>query len=460
MTFANVEAEQQLLGAILTDNSALALVGDMVRPEFFADPVHQRIFEASVSRINSGLLASPVTLKMDMEADTGLRDLGGPAYLARLAGSAVAIRACRDYAKIIIEAAARRALSDSFRDGQAMLESGSSAAEVKTALTVALKGLETGSEKSNYSLLAAASSMLNELLQHYQGKAEYLRTGVAALDKVIRGLAPGNVCLIGGATSMGKTSLALEIAMNVARQGKGVVFVSLEMSKEELAGRIASSMSRVAYAEMRDAAAMEEDDFRKIIEAAKTVESWPLHIVPKHVRDIDAIRAASAKAALGFPGGKPELVIVDYAQLVKGPGKDRYEKMTNVSIELKDMAERLAVPVMPLVQLSRDIGRREDKRPQLVDIKETGQFENDADQAVFCHREAYWLERQGPDVNKSGDITPEARNEWLADLKAVENRLELIVRKNRHGRLATAEVGFHLPTNRFWDLSGEQEEFR
>lgn len=250
------------------------------------------------------------------------------------------------------------------------------------------------------------------------------------------------------------TSLALEVAANCAYRGDGVAFVSLEMTRQELATRMVSAKARVPYSDLRDPSAMEEGEFRKWIEATKGVGEAPMRIIPRHVRDIAGIHAAVKRAGLDFKEGKPSLVVVDYAQLVRGQGKGRYEQMTEVSIGLKQMAGMLEVPIIALCQLSRDIGKRDDKRPQLSDIKETGQFENDADQVVFCHREGYWLQRQGPKLGKNGEITDQARTEWQADIAAVQNVMELIVRKNRHGRLATAEVGFHDATNRFWDLSG------
>ena len=177
------------------------------------------------------------------------------------------------------------------------------------------------------------------------------------------------------------------------------------------------------------------------------------------VRDIPAIYAAVNRAGLDLPGGKPGAVIIDYAQLVRSGAKGRYEQMTEVSVQIKQLARTLNCPVFPLVQLSRDIGKREDRRPHLFDIRDSGQFEQDADQAIFCHREGYWLERDGPRPDKGGKITEEARAEWAGEMLRWKGKMEIIVRKNRHGRIGTAEVGFHEPTNRFWRLGEEQEGF-
>lgn len=457
--FLNVEAEQQLLGAILVDNRVMDRVGDVLKPEFFGDPVHGKVFEIAAARIGKGHLVSPVTMKLAFEGDAGMQALGGPSYLARLAGSAISGAAARDYARQIVEASCRRALHGISQKSATMLSEGRDSDEVKIALQQALQALpEGGAEESSYSLAKAMTEAVGTAVSAYQGESSFFKTGIPTLDRVIRGLAPGDFLLICGATSMGKTSLALEIASQAAYRGDGVVFVSLEMTRQELATRMASAKSRVPYTNLRDPAAMEEEDFRKWIEATRDVAAGEMRIVPKHVRDVPAIYSATKRAGLDFKAGRPALVVVDYAQLVRGPGKSRYEQMTEVSIGLKQMAGMLDVPLIALCQLSRDIGSRDDKRPQLSDIKETGQFENDADQVVFCHREGYWLQRQGPKLDKNGQITDQARTEWQADISAVQNVMELIVRKNRHGRLATAEIGFHDATGRFWDLKERQPE--
>lgn len=460
----SVTAEQQILGTIMLNNEVFDLVSDILSVEHFFDPVHARIFELCCNRITKGHLASPVALGPIMEGEPGLKELGGPGYLIRLAGASISAKLARDYAKVIVEHACRRRLNEAAQEAVSAISAGAEAQEVKAGLLARLHALpEASGEESTASLLKAVTGAVDGAVKSYQGGQTFLKTGVAPLDAVLKGLAPGDLMILGGSTSMGKTSLALEIAKNVAcDQGKGVAFVSLEMQKEELATRMISANARVPYSDIRDAASMEEADFRKWVEASQAIASAPLRIIPKQVRDIPAIHAAVRRAGRELGEAGLSLVVVDYAQLVRGTGKGRYEQMTEVSIGLKTLAGMLSVPVIALVQLSRDIGNREDKRPQLNDIKETGQFENDADQVVFCHREAYWLERRGPQPNGKGEITETAKTEWQADLAAVRNVMEIIVRKNRHGRLATAQVGFHPPTNRFWQLGQRddvQEEF-
>ena len=454
-------AEQQLLGAILTDAAAYDRVSDILQPEHFLDPLHARIFSIAGARITKGHLASAVAMAGVMGDDPSLKDVGGPSYLMRMAGAAVASSMVRDYAMLMVEHACRRRLRQLTEDAQYGLAEGVDAAEVRATLQQGLYALpEAAGAESSVSILKAMSNAVDQAAEAYQGNTSFLRTGVPALDQILKGLAPGDVMLLGGATSMGKTSLALEIAANVAMRQENpgkVGFWSLEMTAEQLATRMASAVSSVPYAALRDAASMEENEFRKWIMASQKVGDAGLRIVPRHIRDIAAGHAALRRIKREF-AGRLDLAIIDYAQLIRGQGKTRFEQMTDVSIGIKALAGLLECPVIALVQLSRDIGFRDDKRPQLSDIKETGQFENDADQVVFCHREGYWLQRQGPKVGKDGSVSVEAQADFEEELRRNKNLLELIVRKNRHGALATAQVGFHEATNRFWALGHRDVE--
>lgn len=451
----NIEAEQQLLGAILVDNDRLSDVADVLRAEHFFDPVHARIFEVASSRIRAKHIATPVSLKTAMESDAGLKELGGPAYLARLAASSVSGSACAHYADLVIDQYNRRRLAESLADGQLALSEGVDTREVYTRLQHAvISAPDTGAEPSLVSLMSAMTSAVKDANAAYQGDTVLMQTGIPSLDRILKGLAPGDYCLVGGATSMGKTATAIEIAVNVAKSGGGVVFSSLEMMPADLSVRIAAAESRVKYAELRDAGAMEPEDFQRWVQGAQATSELPIHITPRHIRDVPAIHAACERARRqSFPECGLSLVVIDYAQLLRSGQKGRYEQMTEVSVQLKTLAGMLGVPIVVLVQLSRDIAKREDKRPQLSDIKESGQFENDADQVILCHRPEYWLARQGPLLDRHGKVTDDARADWEADLAEARNIMELHVRKNRHGQLGVARAGFHAPTNRFWDLS-------
>jgi replicative DNA helicase len=456
--FHNTEAEQQLLGAVLSNNDLFPMIGDLLLPEHFHDPVHRDIYKACQSRIMRGHLADPVTLKAVMAGHEGLAQIGGPAYLVRLVGFAISPRYIRDYAMMVIDAASRRALDRACQEAMEANFRGADTLECVSGLLGALQRLpEATGQASTMSLLKAAFVAVEQANEAYQGNRTFLKTGLDDLDAIIKGLGPGDYMLLGGASSMGKTSVAIEIATNVAKTGLGVVFVSREMSEAQLATRIAASESRMPYAGLRNAETMIEDDFRKWVEAFHKIGSLPVRIVPSHVRDMAAIHAAviRARAELGEAG--LGLVVVDYAQLIRGQGKTRFEQMTDVSIGLKSLAGLLQVPVIALVQIDRNIGERDDKRPQMTDIRESGQFENDADQVVFCFREEYYLKRGGPKPGRDGQITTDAVADWVAACDAAKNKMELIVRKNRHGGLGVATVGFHDATNRFWKIENQQD---
>lgn len=460
--FHSPDLEQQVLGAIMLENGLLDRVSDILTVDHFGDPVHARIFGICLRRISKGHLASPVTLATVLADDEGLKQLGGPQYLVRMAAASMSSFAIRDYAKQMVELHMRRALRHSAEEGLQALSEGTDSAEVKLRLQQALHALpEVAGEESSISLLKATTRAVEIANRSYQGAQKFLTLGIPSVDAILRGLAPGDFMLIGGTTSMGKTSLALEAAANISiDQGRPVAFWSLEMSDDQLATRIASARSRIPYSALRSAEDMSEADFRKWIEATQQISQAPMRIVPKHIRDIAAGHAALRRVKREF-GNDLSAVFVDYAQLIRGVGKSRYEQMTDVSISLKTIAGMLECPVVALVQLDRSIGDRDNKRPQLSDIKETGQFENDADQVIFCHREEYWLERGGPKPGRDGKISVDAQADWEADLKASRNLMEVLVRKNRHGGLANASVGFHAPTCRFWALehSTQQEDF-
>lgn len=457
----SVEAEQQLLGALLSNGENIDKVSDILEPEHFGEPLHGRIYDLVRSRVMKGHLASPAAIAPLLMEDFTLKELGGPLYLIRLVGASISNYAVRDYAKVVVEHAARAGLAKCSQEAVEAISAGGDAQEVKATLLTALQRLpEHAGEESSVSFLKAMTRAVEKANSAYQGATSALKTGIAGLDDIIKGLEPGDVCLIGGTTSMGKTSLALEIASKAAIDREcRVGFWSLEMSDDQLATRLASARSRVPYAALRDAGNMTEDDFRKWCGAAREIDTAPIRIVPKHVRDLAAGHAAMRRVKREF-GGRLDLVIVDYAQLIRGPGKSRFEQMTEVSIGLKALAGLLECPIIPLVQLSRDIATRDDKRPFLSDIKETGQFENDADQVIFCHRESYYLERQGPKPDKSGNVSVEAMADWQAEMATCRNQMELLVRKNRHGRLDSCTIGFHDATNRFWALGDTQEDFR
>lgn len=453
-----LNAETQLVGAILLDQSVADRVGDLISKSDFQNEVHARVWSICENRHRNGHAANISAVAQVMGDDAALHEMGGVNYLISCTTNVISMKNVRGMAEIMMEGQCRWLLRDTTKKALANIQMGVDTQEVTAGLLTGIASLpETRGRESSFSLARSVTDAVFQTHEAYHGRATFMKTGIGGLDDILRGLAPGDLCLLGGTTSMGKTATAIEIAANVAfgDEPGGAVFWSLEMWHTEIANRIIAARSSVPYSSLRDASTLDEKEFGRYVQHAQEVEKGRLRVVPKNVRDMAAGHAAIKRAAQDMGPNCPlRAVVVDYAQLVRGEGKSRYEQMTNVSIGLKSLAGVLGVPVIALVQLDRSIGEREDRRPHLYDIKETGQFENDADQVVFCNREEYWLQRMGPKA-RNGSISNEAQADWAADLAAAKNKMELIVRKNRHGRTGMAEIGFHAPTNRFWSLAGE-----
>jgi replicative DNA helicase len=369
----STEAEQQLLGAILTNNDIYDRVASIIGPTHFYDPVHARIFEISAARIAKNNLASPVTLKAFMEDDEGLKELGGPAYLARLAGAAISAYAVRDYAQIIYDLAVRRDLIQLGRDISAKAAKVDVASEPKEQIVEAEQALyklaEQGTSDTGFqSFLKAVTDAVNVANAAYQreGGLAGISTGLTDLDKKLGGLHSSDLLILAGRPSMGKTSLATNIAFNIAKSYKrgvkpdgtegaiegGVVgFFSLEMSAEQLAARILSEASEVPSEQIRRGD-MTEGEFRRFVDAAKALEACPLYIDDTAAIPIAqlAARARRLKRTHGL-----DVLIVDYLQLVRGVAENRVQEIGEISMGLKEIAKELNIPVVALSQLSRQV---------------------------------------------------------------------------------------------------------
>jgi len=463
----NVEAEQQLLGAILTSNDVYDRISSLVKPEHFFDPVHQRIFERAAARIQKNALASPVTLKPFFEDDAGLKELGGPAYLVRLAGAAISAYAARDYAQMIYDLAVRRELIGLGRDIAARAAKVEVDSEPKDQIIDAEQKLyklgEQGvSERGFQSFLKAVTDAVNVANAAYQrdGGLSGIATGLIDLDKKLGGLNASDLLILAGRPSMGKTSLATNIAFNIAkahRRGRlpdggegsvegGVVgFFSLEMSAEQLAARILSEASEIPSEQIRRGD-MTEGEFRRFVEAAKSLESCPLYIDDTPALPISqvAARARRLKRTHGL-----DVLIIDYLQLLKGSSKEnRVQEVSEITQGLKAIAKELNIPVIALSQLSRQVESREDKRPQLSDLRESGSIEQDADVVMFVYRDEYYKEREKP-----GDHELEKMAQWQTVMEQVHGKAEVIIGKQRHGPIGTVELAFEGQFTRFSNLA-------
>lgn len=474
----SIEAEQQLLGAILTNNDIFDRVAAIIGPKHFYDPVHARIFETAATRISKNALASPVTLKTFLEDDEGLKELGGPAYLARLAGAAISAFAARDYAQMIYDLSVRRELIQVGRnisDKAAKVDVDSEPKDQIVEAEQALYALaEQGTTDQGFqSFLRAVTDAVNMANAAYQrdGGMAGVSTGLIDLDKKLGGLHKSDLLILAGRPSMGKTSLATNIAFNVAKAYKkgilpdgtegavdgGVVgFYSLEMSAEQLAARILSEAAEVPSEQIRRGD-MTETEFRRFVDAAKSLEACPLFIDDTPALPIAqlAARARRLKRTHGL-----DVLIVDYLQLVRGTGRseNRVNEISEITMGLKAIAKELNIPVIALSQLSRQVESREDKRPQLSDLRESGSIEQDADVVMFVFREEYYKEREKP-----GDHEMEKMATWQEEMERLHGKAEVVIGKQRHGPIGTVELSFEGKFTRFgnlvkpWQQGGDQQ---
>ena len=462
----STEAEQQLLGAVLTNNDVFDRVASIIRAEHFYDPVHARIYDIAAARIAKNQLASPVTLKAFMEDDEGLKELGGPAYLARLAGAAISAFAVREYAQMIYDLAVRRDLIALGQDIAAKATKVDVASEPKEQIIEAEQALyklaEQGqSDKGFQSFLRAVTDAVNVANAAYQreGGLAGVSTGLDDMDKKLGGLHRSDLLILAGRPSMGKTSLATNIAFNVAKAYKkgmkhdgtegavdgGVVgFFSLEMSAEQLAARILSEAAEIPSEDIRRGD-MTETEFRRFVDAAKALEACPLFIDDTPAIPIAqlAARARRLKRTHGL-----DVLIVDYLQLIRGNADNRVQEIAEISMGLKAIAKELDIPVVALSQLSRQVESRDDKRPQLSDLRESGSNEQDADVVMFVFREEYYVEREKPSDDRLDEMAA-----WQERMERLHGRAEVIIGKQRHGPIGSVDLSFEGRFTRFGNLA-------
>jgi replicative DNA helicase len=461
----SIEAEQQILGAILTNNEIYDRVAQIIGPQHFYDPVHARIFETAAARITRNTLASPVTLRAFLEDDEGLKELGGANYLVTLAGAAISTYAARDYAQMIYDLAIRRELITLGHDiaGKAARvnvdsEPGDQIVEAEQKLyNLAEQGKSDSGFQSFLKAVTDAVNVANAAYQREGGMAG-ISTGLTDLDHKLGGLHNSDLLILAGRPSMGKTSLATNIAFNIARSYRrgmrpdgtegavdgGVVgFFSLEMSAEQLASRVLSEAAEISSHKIRQGD-MDEEEFRRFVEAAKTLESCPLYIDDTAAIPIAQIaaRARRLKRTHGL-----DVLIVDYLQLVRGSADNRVQEIGEISMGLKAIAKELNIPVIALSQLSRQVENREDKRPQLSDLRESGSIEQDADAVMFVFREEYYKEREKP-----GDHEMDKMADWQEAMARLHGKAEVIIGKQRHGPIGTVELSFEDQFTRFGNL--------
>ncbi len=466
----NAEAEQGLLGAVLINNKAFEKVSEFLKPEHFYDPVHTRVYELIEGMIQRGEIADPVTLKAYVQNDPVLEGVGGPAYLAELAASVVTVVNAEHYGRIIHDMYLRRQLIDLGED------------MVNEAYTHDLEstGLEQieGAEKKLFDLATTGDVQggfipFNRSLQIAIDLAEEafkrdshitgVTTGLLDVDRMLGGLHPSDLLILAGRPSMGKTALATNMAFAAAKahmrtggdEGACVAFFSLEMSSEQLATRILADEAQVASDKIRRGD-IKQEDFQRFAEASQILSRVPFYVDDTPALSIAAVRTRSRRLARS--AGGLGLIVVDYLQLLRGAGtkgnENRVQEISEISRGLKAIAKELDVPVLALSQLSRAVEQREDKRPQLSDLRESGSIEQDADVVMFVFREQYYLERAEPSrrPDESDDKFNDRYQRWQQRLGEVHNTAEVIIAKQRHGPIGTVRLFFDGQYTKFGNL--------
>ncbi len=458
----NLEAEQGLLGALLIDNRALEKIGDFLRAEHFFMPAHQRIFEAIAMLVDRGQSASPVTLKGYFEKDEDLADVGGADYLADLAAGVVSVINTADYGRTVYDLHLRRELVTLGEDIVNEAYDHRLEMEAKDTIELAESRLyslaESGEIKGSFITLRDSVLTAIELAEKAyktEGHVTGATTGLTDLDKKLGGLQKSDLIILAGRPSMGKTALATNIAFNAANrfsesggeEGAIVGFFSLEMSADQLATRILADQSGVSGDAIRKGN-IKQDDFRHFVEASQKLSQIPLYIDDTPALTIGAIRtrARRLKRQHGL-----SLLVVDYLQLLRGTGSkqgmdNRVQEVSEITRGLKAIAKELEIPVLALSQLSRAVEQREDKKPMLSDLRESGSIEQDSDVVMFVYREEYYLSRTEPEPGTEKHL------KWQESMDKAHNIAESIIAKQRHGPIGTVRMHFNPNLTRFSDL--------
>jgi len=465
----NVEAEQALLGAILVNNEAFYRVSDFLEPNHFFEPVHRRIFQVAGEIIRANKVASPVTIKTFLPAELAIGDITLAQYLARLAAEATTIINAEDYGRTVYDLAIRRALIGIGEDMVNVAYDAEVAETPNTQIEEAERRLFELAEKGHYdggfhafeTALVSAIDMASAAYKR-DGHLSGLATGLEDLDRLVGGLQASDLVILAGRPGMGKTALATNMAFNIARHWEGALqpdgsmktvnggivgFFSLEMSSEQLATRIVAEQSGVPSSDIRRGR-ISEDQFAKIVAAAREMQRMPLYIDQTGgltVAQLSA-RARRLKRQRGL-----DLVVVDYIQLLQGSSRrgsdNRVQEVTEITNQLKALAKELNVPILALSQLSRQVENRDDKRPQLSDLRESGSIEQDADVVMFVFREEYYLKNKEPRPGTQEHL------DWVAQMEQVHGVAEVIIGKQRHGPTGSVQLLFEDSVTRFSNLA-------
>ena len=467
----NVEAEAALLGALMIDNRLVEDVQLKLKAHHFFEPLHGRIYDSILKLTDRNMIANPVTLRPSFEADEAMKELGGPSYLATLTGSGAAIIGAKDFASQVYDLALLRALIGVGRDlVEGALDTSEDVApleQIERAETELYKVAEEGGAEGKAKSFGEATKLAVEMAEkalNSGGHLSGITTGLEGINAKVGGLHKSDLVILAGRPGMGKTSLATNIAFAAAQRfardiedgiepaksaGAPTAFFSLEMSADQLATRILAEESGISSENLR-MGKISQQEFRQLARAAAELQSLPLYIDDTPGLTIAALRtrARRLKRQKGIA-----FVVVDYLQLLQGTGRsgsdNRVQEISEISRGLKQLAKELEVPVLALSQLSRAVEQREDKRPQLSDLRESGSIEQDADMVWFVFRGDYYLAAKKPD-----DDHPDIA-QWREEMDRIYGRADLIVAKQRHGSTGTVRMKFDARITKFSDAADD-----
>ena len=455
----NIEAEQTILGSLLVNNEIFDEISDKIDDNYFYDPIHKKIYKTISNLISKGLLANPVTIKNFFNSNEELLEIGGVDYLLKLTNVSTTKNQIKYYSELLSDLYIRRQLINISEE--TLEESKNKNLEIsgtnilenteRKLFEIAERGEFQRSFITFKDALKETIDMATAAYKNDQGIVG-VPSGLSDLDDRLGGLHKQDLIIIAGRPSMGKTALATNIAFHAAQNinkqdyKSSVAFFSLEMSSEQLSTRILAEQSRIKSNDIRRGK-INQEDFEKFIEASKNLENLPLHIDDTPAITISALsnRARRLKRKQGL-----DLIVIDYIQLMKSSGyrnEGRVLEIAEITQGLKALAKELDVPVLALSQLSRQVEHREDKKPQLADLRESGSIEQDADVVMFVFREQYYLEKQEPKLGTAEHV------EWQEKMNQVHNQAEIIIGKQRHGPTGLIKLEFESAFTKFKDAT-------
>ncbi len=461
---ANISAEQQLLGALLINNENITHIGDFLEAAHFFEPVHQRIYEAITKYFDRGIIANPVTLKAYFDRDEALAELGGAHYLVKIASLSTSIISVRDYGHVVYDLALKRNLigigeeivNTAFDQNIDTPATGQIETAEQKLYTLANQGT---SERAYMHLTKSLGMAIERMEKAYRNPNQVsgVSTGFTDLDRMLGGLQNSDLLILAGRPSMGKTALGVCLTYNVAKffletsedekKTRGVAFFSLEMSAEQVAARMLSAASNINSTRLRKGD-LSPDDFDNLVLASRELSHLNYYVDDTPALSVSALRTRARRMKRMH---NISLIVVDYLQLMRSTSEqaktNRVLEISEITQGLKALAKELDLPVIALSQLSRAVEQRDDKRPQLSDLRESGSIEQDADIVMFVFREEYYLLRRMPREDTK-EFT-----EWQEEMNKVHGTSEVIIAKQRNGPVGTAKLSFHSETAKFGNLA-------